>query len=262
MAGVQVMGIVNVTPDSFSGDGVLDHSAAVARGLGMVEAGAHIVDVGGESTRPGHTPVEVEEEIARAVPVVRALARAGVTVSVDTSKVEVARAAADAGAAVGNDVWGQRRSPEIARLAAERGLGLVLVHNQEGHRYPGDLVESVKEGLRRSLRLALEAGVPPERVVLDPGIGFGKTGEQNLVVLRRLEELLELGHTVLVGASRKSFLGRIFGLDMPVRGWGTAAVVAASVLRGAGMVRVHDVPEMVAVVRVAEALRAETVRAS
>ena len=255
MGAVRVMGIVNVTPDSFSGDGLLDPGAAIARGLAMAEAGADIVDVGGESTRPGHTPVAAEEEIARVVPVVRGLAEAGLVVSIDTSKLAVAEAAAAAGAAIVNDVWGLQRDPGIARLAAERGLGLVLMHNQEGHRYEGDLVQAVKEGLRRSVALALEAGVPGERVIVDPGIGFGKTAEQNLSVLQRLEELLELGHTVLVGPSRKSFLGRLFGQEMGMRAWGTAAVVTAAVLRGAGVVRVHDVPEMVAVVRVAEALR-------
>lgn len=255
MSAVRVMGIVNVTPDSFSGDGLLTSRAAVARGLAMAKAGADIVDVGGESTRPGHTPVAVEEEIARVVPVVRALAEAGLVVSIDTSKLEVAEAAARAGAAMVNDVWGLRRAPGIARLAAERGLGLVVMHNQEGHEYAGDLVEAVKDGLRFSVELACEAGVPAERVIIDPGIGFGKTAEQNLVVLRRLDELLELGQTVLVGASRKSFLGRLFGQEVDMRAWGTAAVVTAAILRGAGVIRVHDVPEMVAVARVAEALR-------
>jgi dihydropteroate synthase len=250
------MGIVNVTPDSFSGDGVLDRDAAVARGLAMAEAGADIVDVGGESTRPGHTAVSAEEEVARAIPVVSALARAGLTVSIDTSKLEVAERAADAGAAIVNDVWGLRRSPGIARLAAERGLGLVLMHNQDGTYYPGDLVAAVRTALAQSLATALRAGVAAERIVVDPGIGFGKTAEQNLVVLRRLGELRELGQPILVGVSRKSYLGRLFGQDMPMRAWGTAAAVTASILRGADIVRVHDVPEMVAVVRVAEALRA------
>jgi dihydropteroate synthase len=249
------MGIVNVTPDSFSGDGLTDHAAAVARGLAMAEAGAAIVDVGGESTRPGHAPVPAAEEIRRAVPVVAELARAGVTVSIDTSKLEVAIAAADAGAAIVNDVWGLRRSPDIARLAADRGLGLIVMHNQLGTEYEGDLVAAVRASLATSARLAVEAGVPAERVVVDPGIGFGKTAEQNVVVLRRLDELCDLGHPVLVGASRKSFLGRLFGQEMPMRVWGTAAAVTASILKGAAIVRVHDVPEMLAVARVAEALR-------
>ncbi len=248
------MGIVNVTPDSFSGDGV-GREAAVARGLAMAEAGADIIDVGGESTRPGHTPVPVDVEIARAVPVVQALARAGLTVSIDTSKLEVASAAAEAGAVIVNDVWGLRRAPAIARLAAERRLSLVVMHNQHGHEYSTDLMEAIKAGLRLSIATAEAAGVPAERIIVDPGIGFGKTAEQNMVVLRRLAELGELGHQVLVGASRKSFLGKFFGQEMPERVHGTAAVVVASILRGADIVRVHDVPEMVAVARVAEALR-------
>jgi dihydropteroate synthase len=257
MRDVRVMGIVNVTPDSFSGDGLVDHRAATARGLAMAEAGAAIVDVGGESTRPGHTPVPAAEEIRRAVPVVAALARAGVTVSIDTSKLEVAAAAADAGAAIINDVWGLLRSPGIAQLAADRGLGLVLMHNQSGTVYTGDLVETVKAGLARSVWRALQAGVPADRVTVDPGIGFGKTSEQNLVLLRRLDELRDLGQPILVGASRKSFLGHLFGQEMPLRSWGTAAAITAAILRGADVVRVHDVPEMLAVARVAEALRME-----
>ena len=256
MGQVQVMGIVNATPDSFSGDGLTDQRAAIARGLAMAEAGAQIVDVGGESTRPGHSAVAVGEEIRRAVPVVDALARHGLTVSIDTGKLEVARAAADAGAAIVNDIWGLRRSPGIADLAAERGLGLVVMHNQDGTEYAGDLMDAVRAGLAESLRVAVLAGVPPGRVIVDPGIGFGKTGEQNLVVLRRLGELRELGCSILVGPSRKSFLGKLFGQEMGVRVWGTAAAVTAAILRGADIVRVHDVPEMLAVAQVAEALRA------
>jgi dihydropteroate synthase len=250
------MGIVNVTPDSFSGDGLMDPSAAVARGLAMADAGADVVDVGGESTRPGHRPVPAREEIRRVLPVVEGLASRGLEVSVDTSKLEVARAASEAGAAWINDVWGLRRSPGIADLAAERGLGLVLMHNQDGHEYEDDLVRSVVRGLRWSVGVARAAGVPESRIVVDPGLGFGKTAEQNLVLLRRLDELGELGLPVLVGPSRKSYLGRLFGLEGQMRVWGTAAAVTAAVLRGAAWVRVHDVAEMAAVVRVAEAMRA------
>lgn len=257
MGEVRVMGVVNVTPDSFSGDGLTDHQAAIARGLAMAEAGAQIVDVGGESTRPGHSPVAAVEEIRRAVPVVKALALHGLTVSIDTSKLDVASAAADAGAAIVNDVWGLRRSPGIAELAAERGLRLVVMHNQDGTDYRGDLMDAVRAGLAESLERAVRAGMPLDRLIVDPGIGFGKTAQQNLVVLRRLGELRELGCTILVGPSRKSFLGKIFGQEMAVRAWGTAAAVTAAILRGADIVRVHDVPEMLAVARVAEALRAE-----
>jgi dihydropteroate synthase len=253
--GVLIMGIVNVTPDSFSGDGVSDHSAAIAQGLAMAEAGAAIVDVGGESTRPGHTAVPAQEEERRVLPVIEALARQGVTVSIDTSKLEVAEAAAGAGALIVNDVWGLSRSPGIAELAARRGLGLVLMHNQQGTEYEGDLVLAVKRWLARAAGRAVAAGVPAARVAIDPGIGFGKTAEQNVTILRRLDELRDLGYPILVGPSRKSFLGRLFGQEMPMRVWGTAAAVTAAILRGADVIRVHDVPEMVAVARVAEALR-------
>jgi dihydropteroate synthase len=252
---VLVMGIVNVTPDSFSGDGLLDPDAAVEHGLRLVDEGADLLDVGGESTRPGHEPVEAAEEAGRVLPVVERLSReAGVPISIDTSKLGVARAAADSGALIVNDVWGLRRDRGIAALAAERGLGLVLMHNQDGTAYR-DLVPDVVASLSESLGAALEAGVDRDQVVLDPGLGFGKTGAQTLEVLRRLPEVGALGRPVLVGPSRKSFLGRLFGLEGDDRAAGTAGAVAAAVLRGAAIVRVHDVRLMAAVARVAEALR-------
>jgi len=249
------MGIVNVSADSFSGDGVPDPGAAVERGLRMVMEGAEILDVGGESTRPGHQPVSPEVELGRVLPVVsRLAAKAGVPVSIDTWKLEVAEACVAAGAAIINDVWGLQRSPGLASLAAREDLGLVVMHNQDGTSY-ADLVPDVMKSLRHSLEVAEAAGVPADRVIVDPGIGFGKTGEQNLVVLRRLAELSTLERPLLVGTSRKSFIGKI--LDRPVddRVEGTAATVAAAVLRGADIVRVHDVKAMTRVVRVAEQLR-------
>jgi dihydropteroate synthase len=252
---VYVMGIVNVTPDSFSGDGVPDPGAAVEQGLRMVAEGAEILDVGGESTRPGHQPVSAEVELARVLPVVsRLAAEAGAPVSIDTWKLEVAEACVAAGASVINDVWGLQRTPQLAALAAREGLGLVLMHNQQGTEYT-DLVPELVASLRRSLAVAEAAGVPAERVIVDPGIGFGKTGEQNLVVLRRLAELRVLERPILVGTSRKSFIGRILDLPVEDRVEGTAAAVTAAVLRGADIVRVHDVRAMTRVVRVAEALR-------
>lgn len=250
-----VMGIVNVTPDSFSGDGLMDPEAAVRRGLEMVAAGADLLDVGGESTRPGHAPVEAREELRRVLPVVERLAvEAGVPVSVDTSKLEVAEAAVAAGATVVNDVWGLKRSPGLARLAARAGAALVLMHNQEGTAY-GDLVADVERDQRAALRAALDDGMPAERVILDPGIGFGKTAEQNVEVLRHLARLRAVGQPLLVGTSRKSFLGRVFGLEGAERDLGTAATLVASVLRGADIVRVHNVEMARTVVRIAEALR-------
>ena len=255
---VYVMGIVNVTPDSFSGDGVLDAEAAVRQARRMIDDGADLIDVGGESTRPGHEPVSAAEELRRVLPVLRRLrAVATVPVSIDTWKLEVAEAAAEEGAAILNDVWGLQRSAGLAALAARRGLGLVLMHNQTGTSYASDLMEEVRASLRRSLAVAIAAGVPPERVVLDPGIGFGKTAAQGVEVLRRFAELTELGQPLLVGVSRKSFLQRVFGQQLEDRLPGTIASVTAAVLRGADIVRVHDVADVVRAVRVAEALRQE-----
>jgi len=252
---VYLMGIVNVTPDSFSGDGVTDHGAAVEQGLRMVGEGADLLDVGGESTRPGHQPVTTEVELERVLPVVERLAReSGVPVSIDTWKLPVAEAAVAAGAAIINDVWGLQRSPELAGLAAREGLGLVVMHNQEGTEY-GDLMAELLASLRRSMAVAEAAGVPSDRVLVDPGIGFGKTAEQNLVVLRRLAELESLDRPLLVGTSRKSFIGRILDLPVDDRVEGTAASIAVAILRGADVVRVHDVLAMARVARVAEALR-------
>jgi dihydropteroate synthase len=249
------MGIVNVTPDSFSGDGVPDAGRAVEQGLRMAAEGADILDVGGESTRPGHVPVSAEEELTRVLPVVSRLAReAGVPVSIDTWKLEVAQAAVKAGATILNDIWGLQRSPGLAGLAAEEGLGLVLMHNQEGTEYQ-DLVPDVIASLRHSVATAEQAGMGADRVIIDPGIGFGKTAEQNLAVLRRQEELRVLGRPILIGTSRKSFIGKLLDLPVDERLEGTAATVAAAVLRGADIVRVHDVAAMKRVVTVAEALR-------
>ena len=248
------MGIINVTPDSFSGDG-LDHEAAIAQGLRMVEEGADLLDVGGESTRPGHQPVGADDELARVLPVVEALAaRAGVPISIDTTKVEVARVAAEAGATIVNDVWGLQRAPELASLAAGKDLALVVTHNQEGTAY-SDLMGQVTEGLEAAVRKARSAGVAQERIIVDPGIGFGKDWSQNLLLLRRLQDLEQLGQPILVGTSRKSFIGRILDLPVDQRTEGTAATVAISIMRGADIVRVHDVRAMVRVARMADALR-------
>jgi dihydropteroate synthase len=252
-----VMGIVNVTPDSFSGDGLgADRDAAVEQGLRMVSEGADMIDVGGESTRPGHQPITAVEETARVEAVIRRLARdAGVPVSIDTYKVEVAEAAVAAGATILNDIWGLTRSPSMAGLAARAGCALVLMHNQDGTHYGGDIMDEIKRFLRGSVERALEAGVPKERVIIDPGIGFGKNADQNWDVLRRLGELGELGQPILLGTSRKSFLGKLLDLPVGERVEGTAATVVAGVLRGADIVRVHDVLEMTRVVRVADQLR-------
>ena len=252
-----VMGIINVTPDSFSGDGLgADVEAAVAQGLRMVREGADMLDVGGESTRPGHQPITGAEEIARTEAVVARLAHeTDVPISIDSYKLEVASRAVAAGATIVNDIWGLVRSPELAELAAARGCALVVMHNQDGTEYAGDLIEEIKRFLRVAIDRALNAGVARERVLIDPGIGFGKTAEQNWVVMRRLQELRDLGQPILIGTSRKSFIGKLLDLPADQRVEGTAATVTAAVLRGSDVVRVHDVREMTRVVRVADHMR-------
>jgi len=252
-----VMGIINVTPDSFSGDGTgPDLERSVTQGLRMVREGADMLDVGGESTRPGHQPISTAEEISRTEAVVARLVReAKVPISIDTYKLEVAEAAVAAGATMLNDIWGLKRSPDLADLAATRNCALVVMHNQDGTDYSGDLMDEIKRFLRTSVERALDAGLPPERVLIDPGIGFGKTAEQNWIVMRRLEELRELGHPILIGTSRKSFIGKALDLPVDQRLEGTGATVTAAILRGADVVRVHDVKEMTRVAQIADRMR-------
>lgn len=251
-----IMGIVNVTPDSFSGDGLaLDVEAAVRLALKMREDGADIIDVGGESTRPGAEELPAEEEMRRVIPVIKRLVKAlDVPVSVDTYKADVARAALDAGAHMVNDIHGFRRDPGIARVAAEAGVPAVAMHNQRGRDFH-DTIGDIVAGLLESLRIAREAGLPEERIIVDPGFGFGWSAEQNLEMLRRLDELGVIGRPIIVGTSRKSTIGAVLG-DAPVeeRLEGTAATVAIAIAHGAGIVRVHDVREMGRVVRVADAV--------
>lgn len=248
-----VMGIVNTSPDSFSGDGIDDAESAISLGMAMVREGAAMLDVGGQSTRPGYEPISVPAEISRTERVVEKLARkSGVPVSIDTFKLEVAEAAVDAGATILNDVWALRRSPALADLAARRGCALVLMHNQDGTEYAGDLMVEIKRVLRAATDNAIAAGVPRERVLVDPGIGFGKTADHNWEVMRRLPELAELGQPILIGTSRKSFIGKLLDLPVTDRVEGTAATVVAAVLRGADVVRVHDVRVMTRAVAVAD----------
>ena len=249
-----IMGIVNVTPDSFSGDGVTDVDAALRRAVAMAREGADIVDVGGESTRPGFQPIPVEEEIRRTVPVIERLVREiDLPISIDTSKAEVARAALSAGAHLVNDVEGFRRGPGVARAAAEFGAPAVAMHNQRGRDYH-DVIADVVAGLLESLRVAREQGLPEERVIVDPGFNFGWTEEQALEMLRRLSELRALGRPILVGTSRKSTIGTVLGLPVEERLEGTAATVALAIANGVDIVRVHDVKEMARVARMADAV--------
>jgi len=266
-----VMGVLNVTPDSFSDGGVyFDKDAAVARALEIERAGADILDIGGESTRPGSQGISVEEELRRVLPVLEKLrGRLKIAISIDTSKAEVAEAAAVAGAEILNDVTALRGEPRLADIARRRKLPLILMHMRGEPRtmqklpFARDVMRDVASGLRRAAAIARRGGVPETQIILDPGIGFGKSYSQNYELLARLPELARLGFPLLVGTSRKSFIGRalesVLGsspVPEPSRVWGTAATVAASVLGGAHIVRVHDVAEMVQVVRVADAITA------
>jgi dihydropteroate synthase len=258
-----VMGVLNVTPDSFSDGGLfLDADAAVARALEMELAGADLIDVGGESTRPGAESISASEEMRRVLPVLEKLrGRLKIPVSIDTSKAEVAEAAAYQGAEIINDVTALRSDPRLAEVAARRKVPLILMHMRGNPRtmqkkpFARNVLRDVSTNLRRAVGVARRAGVPKSQIVLDPGIGFGKSAAQNYELLQKLPQLARLGHALLVGTSRKSFLAKApGGAPDADRIWGTAATVAASILGGAHIVRVHDVAEMVEVARVTDAV--------
>jgi len=275
-----VMGILNVTPDSFSGDGILalpkEHrddvsEAAVRQAKEFLTSGADILDVGGESTRPGSQPISADDEISRVIPVIEAITKEfpETLISIDTYKAKVAKAAFNAGAHILNDVWALRADPELASVAAKYRVPVILMHNrsnpasvevreQLGNAYIGseyqNLIEDVKRELLVSVDLAVKAGIEESHIILDPGIGFGKTREHNLELINRLDEIRALGYPVLLGISRKSFIG--FTLDLPAdqRVEGTAATVAIGIARGADIIRVHDVKEMARVAKMTDAI--------
>ena len=258
-----VMGVLNVTPDSFS-DGAIYFStdAAVARALEIESAGADILDLGGESTRPGSQGISVEEELRRILPVLEKIrGRLKIPISVDTSKAEVAEAAAAAGAEIINDVTALRDDPRIADVVRRRKLPIILMHmrgvprTMQKNPFARDVLRDVTTGLKKAAAMARREGVAKSQIILDPGTGFGKSYEQNFELIARLPELARLGYPLLIGTSRKSFIGRALGgVPETERIWGTAATVAASILQGAHIVRVHDVPEMVQVVRVTDVI--------
>jgi dihydropteroate synthase len=255
-----VMGILNVTPDSFSGDGLLATGrdpveAAVERGREMVAEGADLLDVGGESTRPGHTDVAADDEMRRVVPVVAALhdALPHLPLSIDTTKPGVAEAALDAGAAMINDVWGVGRDDALRRLAAARGVPIVLMHNRAAPIYR-DLMAEIVADLEAAIDAAVAAGVPRDAIIIDPGFGFGKTPEHNLVVLRELGALHALRRPILLGASRKSTLGLVLDLPPAERVEATVATTVLAIAAGVDMVRVHDVRENVRAARMTDAV--------
>ena len=262
-----VMGVLNVTPDSFSDGGkFFDAERAIEQALAMECAGADLLDIGGESTRPGSAGTSAKEELARVLPVLQALqGRMKIPVSIDTQKPEVAEAALDAGAQIINDISGLKSDPRIAEAAARRRVPLILMHlrgeprTMQVGRFARDVMKDVIRGLRNSVAAARNAGVGKSQIILDPGIGFGKSFAQNYELLQKLPQLAKLGYPLLVGTSRKGFLGSTLARDgkpspPEERIWGTAATVTASILNGAHIVRVHDINEMVQVARVADCL--------
>jgi dihydropteroate synthase len=270
-----IMGIINITPDSFSGDGLISNGkaiqAAVHQAERFVRAGADILDLGGESTRPGSTPLNAEEELERVLPVVKALRRADLDtiISIDTYKATVADAVVRAGADWINDVWALRGDPEMAHVVSHHGVPVILMHNRSkpnnveldavlGGQYVGatykNLLEEVKDELLASIKIARKAHIEKDRIILDPGLGFGKSVPQNLELINRLPEIKDLGFPILVGPSRKSFIGRTLDLPPNERVEGTSATVAIGIARGADIVRVHDVEQMVRVARMTDAI--------
>jgi dihydropteroate synthase len=252
-----VMGILNVTPDSFSDGGRHDAGErALAHARRLVDEGADILDIGGESTRPGHTPVNALDEIARVEPVLRALAPSlAIPMSIDTMKADVAARAIAAGATIVNDVWGFQRDPDMARVVADSGAVAVIMHNRASEDPALDIVADVRDYLARSIEIALKAGVPLERLIVDPGIGFGKTAEQNLRLVRDLRSLEALGCPILLGVSRKRIIGAVTGRADPMeRLHGSLALAVIGAMNGAAILRVHDVAPHVDAMKMVAAL--------
>lgn len=251
-----IMGILNVTPDSFSDGGDFSNlDKAIKHAKEMVDEGADIVDLGGESTRPGHNYVDAKEEIKRVVPVITRLKEEiNVPISIDTYKAEVAEEALKLGVEMVNDVWGLRKDENMAKTIAKYDAYVCIMHNQDKTDYDKDIMESIKEFLEESIKLGLEAGIDKNKIVLDPGIGFGKTFEQNLEVLRRLGELNELGYPVLLGTSRKSVIGNVLNVEPKERLEGTIATTVLGVRDGVDIVRVHDVAENLKAAKMADAI--------
>ena len=259
-----IMGILNVTPDSFSDNGLyFDKTRAIKRALQMAEEGADIIDIGGESTRPGSEPLAIEEELRRTIPVIEALLKeTNIPLSIDTYKSGVAKKALDAGASMVNDISGLRFDPGMAKVVAEYKVPLVVMHmkgtpkDMQTNPVYEALMPEIMDSLRESIRFAIESGVPEDKIIIDPGIGFGKTYEHNLEIINSLQSLSLMEKPVLMGPSRKAFIGKVLG-DVPPqeRLEGTAAAVSISIMNGANIIRVHDVKEMAKVAKVADAIK-------
>ncbi|MEK4299079.1 dihydropteroate synthase [Oceanobacillus sp. FSL W8-0428] len=249
------MGILNVTPDSFSDGGHYTNiEKAVAQGKKMAADGADIIDIGGESTRPGHTPVSAEEEAGRIIPVIEALKESlQIPISVDTFKASVAEQAVQAGASIINDIWGAKREPKIAEIAARYQVPIILMHNRKSMDYR-DFIQDLKSDLLESITIAKDAGVEDSQIILDPGIGFAKTMEQNQYIIKELQELTSFGYPLLLAASRKRFIGDILDVPADKRDIGTAATTIIGIAKGARIVRVHDVKTNLEAAKVADAI--------
>ncbi|MEM5623685.1 dihydropteroate synthase [Bacillus thuringiensis] len=250
-----IMGILNVTPDSFSDGGSYNEvEAAVRHAKEMRDEGAHIIDIGGESTRPGFAKVSVEEEIKRVVPMIQAVSKeVQLPISIDTYKAEVAKQAIEAGAHIINDIWGVKAEPKIAEVAAHYDVPIILMHNRDNMNYRNLIADMIAD-LYDSIKIAKDAGVRDENIILDPGIGFAKTPEQNLEAMRNLEQLNVLGYPVLLGTSRKSFIGHVLDLPVEERLEGTGATVCLGIEKGCEFVRVHDVKEMARMAKMMDAM--------
>ena len=256
-----VMGILNVTPDSFSDGGKYGRiEVALKRAEEMIRDGAKIIDIGGESTRPGHAPVSLEEELERTVPVIEVLAKElGCAISIDTYKAGVAEAAVKAGAHIINDVWGAKREPRIAKVAATYGVPIIVMHNREKAEYKGHFMEEVLADLEESVAIATEAGVSRENIWLDPGIGFAKDMKQNILAMQGLRKISTMGYPVLLGTSRKSLIGEALGLPVGERLEGTGATVCYGVEQGCHIMRVHDVKEISRMTKMMDILTGKSV---
>ncbi|MFC1846853.1 dihydropteroate synthase [Chloroflexota bacterium] len=251
-----IMGIINVSPDSFSGDGLGGDIEAISRQAArFIAEGADILDIGGESTRPGCQPISTEEEIQRVIPAIERLVKeVSLPISIDTGKAAVARRAVEAGAAIINDVYGLKQDPQIADVTAEAGVPIILTSNQRDEACKSDIMAEIIKDLGNSISIVEKAGVLSQNIIIDPGIGFGKTLQQNLEIIRRLAELKALGKPILLGTSRKSVIGLVLDLPPEQRLEGTAATVAIGIANGADIIRVHDVKEMARVCRMSDAI--------
>jgi dihydropteroate synthase len=251
----QIMGILNTTPDSFSDGGkYVDIDTAIFHAKEMIKNGADIIDIGGESTRPGFVPVSVEQEIERTIPVIRKLAKEiDVPISIDTYKAEVAKQAVEAGATIINDIWGAKADPDMANVAAKYDVPIILMHNRHNCDYD-QLIPDMIVDLMESVKLVKDAGVKDEKIILDPGVGFAKTMEGNLLVMRHLESFVQLGYPVLLGTSRKSFIGHVLDLPPIERLEGTGATICLGIEKGCNIIRIHDVLEMSRMAKMMDAM--------